>query len=60
MAKVAATSLDGVAAMAAKVGVKAAGVVIDDTAVTPRYVREFASKRELPIVWRIATGSRPL
>ena len=57
MAKVAATSLDGVTAMAAKAGVKAAGVVIDDAAVTPRYVLGFAAKRELPIVWRIAAGS---
>lgn len=57
MAKVAATSLDGVTAMAAKAGVKAAGVVIDDAAVTPRYVLGFSAERELPIVWRIAAGS---
>ena len=38
LAKVAAASLDDVAAQAAKAGAKAAGVVIDDTAVTPRYV----------------------
>ena len=36
---------------------KAAGVVIDDTAVTPRYVVGFSSKRELPIVAKIAMGS---
>ena len=57
IAKVAAASLDDVAGQAAKAGVKAAGVVIDDTAVTPRYVLGFSSKRELPIVWRIALGS---
>jgi predicted DNA repair protein MutK len=57
VAKVAAASLDDVASQAAKAGVKAAGVVIDDAAVTPRYVIGFAAKRELPIVGRIAAGS---
>ena len=57
IAKVAAASLDDVAAQAAKAGAKAAGVVIDDTAVTPRYVVGFAAERELPIVWKIAKGS---
>ena len=57
IAKVAAASLDDVASQAAKAGVKAAGVVIDDTAVTPRYVVGFAANRELPIVWKIAVGS---
>ncbi len=36
IAKVAAASLDDVAGQAAKAGAKAAGVVIDDAAVTPR------------------------
>ncbi len=57
LAKVAAASLDDVAGQAAKAGVKAAGVVIDDTAVTPRYVVGFSAKRELPIVGKIAMGS---
>ena len=57
LAKVAAASLDDVAAQAGRAGVKAAGVVIDDAAVTPRYVVGFAASRELPIVWRIALGS---
>lgn len=57
IAKVAAASLDDVASQAAKAGTKAAGVVIDDTAVTPSYVIGFASKRELPIVGKIAVGS---
>ena len=57
IAKVAAASLDDVASQAAKAGVKAAGVVIDDAAVTPGYVIGFAAKRELPIVGRIAAGS---
>ncbi|GGE34938.1 hypothetical protein GCM10007276_10570 [Agaricicola taiwanensis] len=57
LAKVAAASLDDVAGQAAKAGAKAAGVVIDDAAVTPRYLVGFAAERELPIVWRIALGS---
>jgi hypothetical protein len=57
IAKVAAASIDDVVGQAAKAGVKAAGVVIDDTAVTPRYVVGFSSKRELPIVAKIAMGS---
>jgi uncharacterized protein len=55
--KLAAASLDDVAAAAGKAGAKAAGVVIDDTAVTPRYVTGFTPQRELPIIWRIAKGS---
>ncbi len=55
--KVAAASIDDVAAAAGKAGVKAAGVVIDDTAVTPQYVTGFTPDRELPIIWRIAKGS---
>ncbi len=57
IAKVAAASLDDVAGHAAKAGAKAAGVIIDDAAVTPGYVIGFAAKRELPIVGRIAAGS---
>ncbi len=57
LAKVAAASLDDVAAQATKAGTKAAGVVIDDAAVTPNYVVGFAADRELPIVRRIAVGS---
>ncbi|WP_419899547.1 DUF808 domain-containing protein [Roseomonas sp. USHLN139] len=57
LAKVAAASLDDIAAQSAKAGTKALGVVIDDAAVTPRYVVGFAASRELPIVGRIALGS---
>jgi predicted DNA repair protein MutK len=57
LTKVAAASLDDVTAQAMKAGAKAAGVVIDDAAVTPRYVVGFAAARELPIVGRIAWGS---
>jgi predicted DNA repair protein MutK len=55
--KVAAASLDDVAAQALKAGKKTAGIVIDDAAVTPRYVVGFAAERELPIIARIAWGS---
>lgn len=57
LAKVAAASLDDAAAQATRAGVKAAGVVVDDAAVTPRYVVGFAAERELPIIGRIALGS---
>lgn len=57
LAKVAAASLDDAAGQAAKASSKAAGIVIDDAAVTPRYVVGFASERELPIIGRIAMGS---
>lgn len=57
LVKVAAASLDDVAGQAAKAGVKAAGAVIDDAAVTPRYVDGFTADRELPIVGKIALGS---
>ena len=57
IAKVAAASIDDVAGQAAKAGAKAAGAVIDDAAVTPKYVQGFEASRELPIVGRIALGS---
>lgn len=57
IAKVAAASIDDIGAAATKAGVKAAGVVVDDAAVTPRYVTGFTPDRELPIIWRIARGS---
>jgi predicted DNA repair protein MutK len=57
IAKIAAASIDDVGAAAGRAGAKAAGVVIDDTAVTPRYVTGFTPDRELPIIARIAKGS---
>jgi predicted DNA repair protein MutK len=57
IAKVAAASVDDVIGQAAKAGSKAAGAVIDDAAVTPKYVQGFSAERELPIIWRIAKGS---
>jgi len=57
LAKLAAASLDDVGAAAGRATVKAAGVVVDDTAVTPAYVHGLAADRELPIIRRIAMGS---
>ncbi len=57
LTKVAASSLDDVGAQAAKAGSKAAGIVIDDAAVTPRYVVGLAADRELPIIAKITIGS---
>lgn len=57
LVKTTAASLDDVAAAAGKATAKAAGVVVDDAAVTPRYVEGLSPARELPIVWKIALGS---
>ncbi len=57
LTKAAAASIDDIGAAAGKASVKAAGVVVDDTAVTPRYVHGFTPDRELPIVRKIAVGS---
>ncbi|MDF2091215.1 DUF808 domain-containing protein [Knoellia sp. 3-2P3] len=57
LAKLAAASVDDVGAAAGRASAKAAGVVVDDTAVTPRYVHGFEPQRELPIIKRIAIGS---
>lgn len=57
LARLAAASVDDVGAAAGRASVKAAGVVVDDTAVTPQYVHGVAAERELPIIKRIAIGS---
>ena len=57
LAKLAAASVDDIGAAATRAGVKSAGVVVDDTAVTPQYVHGVTAKRELPIIRRIAIGS---
>jgi len=57
LAKLAAASIDDVGAAAGRASAKAAGVVVDDAAVTPAYVQGLAANRELPIIKRIATGS---
>src|SRR3954467_2260781 len=56
-ARLAAASVDDIGAAAGRASVKAAGVVVDDTAVTPQYVHGVAAERELPIIRRIAMGS---
>jgi Protein of unknown function (DUF808) len=57
LAKLAAASIDDVGMAAGRASAKAAGVVIDDTAVTPAYVHGLAADRELPIIKKIAKGS---
>ena len=57
IAKVAAASVDDITGAAAKVGGKTMGILIDDTAVTPKYVSGFSAERELPIIWKISKGS---
>src|ERR687896_459998 len=57
LARAAAASVDDVAAGAGRASVKAAGVIVDDAAVTPRYVQGFRPERELPMIKRIAVGS---
>ena len=57
IARLAAASVDDVSAAAARASAKAAGVVVDDTAVTPQYVQGVTPQRELPIIKRIAIGS---
>jgi hypothetical protein len=57
LAKLAAASIDDVGAAAGRASMKAAGVVVDDTAVTPGYVKGLAANRELPIIRKIGVGS---
>ena len=57
LARAAAASIDDIGAAAGRAGIKAAGVVVDDTAVTPQYVHGLNADRELPIIRRIAVGS---
>ncbi|NIL75320.1 MULTISPECIES: DUF808 domain-containing protein [Rhodococcus] len=57
LARLAAASIDDVGAATGRATAKAAGVVIDDAAVTPQYVRGLAAERELPIIKKIAIGS---
>jgi uncharacterized protein len=57
LAKVVATGLDDAGAQAAKASGKVAGMIIDDAAVTPRYVAGLAAERELPVIRKIAMGS---
>ncbi|MDP3950175.1 DUF808 domain-containing protein [Microbacterium sp.] len=49
--------VDDILSAAMKASAKAAGVVIDDAAVTPQYVQGISPARELPVVWKITLGS---
>lgn len=57
LTKLAAAQVDDIAAQAAKASSKAAGIIIDDSAVTPKYVVGLPAARELPIIWQIARAS---
>ena len=57
LARLAAASVDDIGAAAGRASAKAAGVVVDDTAVTPQYLQGSAAERELPIIKKIAVGS---
>ena len=57
LAKAAAASIDDLASQTAAAGLKAGGIIIDDAAVTPKYVVGFSPSRELPIIGKIALGS---
>jgi uncharacterized protein len=60
IAKMAAAQVDDIAAHATKAASKSAGVVVDDAAVTPKYVTGIAAARELPMIGKIAAGSLSL
>lgn len=57
LVKVSAASLDDVPTQVAKTTSKVSGIVIDDTAVTPKYVVGLDPKRELSIIFQIAKKS---
>ncbi|MDQ4140174.1 MAG: DUF808 domain-containing protein [Bacteroidota bacterium] len=57
LVKVSAASLDDVPTQVAKTTGKVSGIVIDDTAVTPKYVVGLDPKRELAIIFQIAKKS---
>lgn len=57
LVKASAASLDDVPTQVAKTTGKVSGIVIDDTAVTPKYVVGLDPKRELSIIYRIAKKS---
>jgi len=57
LVKVTAASLDDIPTQIAKTSSKVSGVVIDDAAVTPKYVVGLDPSRELSIIWQIARKS---
>lgn len=57
LVKASAASLDDIPAQVAKTTGKVSGIVIDDTAVTPKYVVGLDPSRELAIIYQIAKKS---
>jgi len=57
LVKASAASLDDISAQVAKTSGKVSGIVIDDAAVTPKYVVGLDPARELHIIWNIAKKS---
>ena len=57
LVKVTAASLDDLPAQVSKTTSKVSGIVIDDAAVTPKYVVGLDPKRELAIIWNITKRS---
>jgi predicted DNA repair protein MutK len=57
LVKVSAATLDDVPTQVAKTTGKVSGIVIDDTAVTPKYVVGLDPSRELAIIWQITKKS---
>jgi predicted DNA repair protein MutK len=57
LVKASAASLDDVPAQVVKTSGKVSGIVIDDTAVTPKYVVGLDPSRELTIIYKIARKS---
>jgi predicted DNA repair protein MutK len=57
LVKASAASLDDIPAQVAKTTGKVSGIVIDDTAVTPKYVVGLDPSRELSIIYQIAKKS---
>ena len=57
LVKASAASLDDVPAQVAKTTGKVSGIVIDDTAVTPKYVVGLDPSREISIIYQIAKKS---
>ena len=57
LVKASAASLDDIPAQVAKTSGKVSGIVIDDTAVTPKYVVGLDPSRELSIIYKIAKKS---
>lgn len=57
LVKASAVSLDDIGLQVSKTSTKVSGIVIDDAAVTPKYVIGLDPSRELAIIWHIAKKS---